>query len=443
VKAWIVLGLGFGDEGKGSVTDFLTRKHDAKTVVRYSGGAQCGHNVCLADGRHHTFAQFGSGSFVPGVVTFLSRHMLVNPGALLNEGEHLQSLGLSDIFQRMVVDRDALVTNPFQVAANRIREISRGDGRHGSCGMGIGETRADALAGHEIFVRDLENPQVLSRKLEESRVRKRAEVRELVDFGTCSDALAATWTTICDPGVVRKIVERYGQFIHSGVRIRDEGYLRDRMAQAPAVFEGAQGVLLDQDHGFQPYTTWSDTTFNQADTILKGCGVDVVRVGVIRAYATRHGAGPLPTEDPELVLEDEHNGYGDWQREFRVGHFDSVLFDYALQVCGGVDMLAITHLDRVRALPTHAGMRRIKVCTQYQTGQEFHRRLVKNRPRFAHDPVTVEKQTAATKLLQGVTPVYQHCKTDLDLINIISERAGRNRPVKTILSYGPTSEDKR
>lgn len=439
-QVFVVAGLGFGDEGKGSIVDHLTRVHDAKTVVRYNGGAQCAHNVVLADGRHHTFAQFGSGSFVPGVTTFLSRHMLVNPGALLNEGEHLQSLGLSDIFHRMVIDRDVLITNPFQVAANRIREISRGDGRHGSCGMGIGETRADALDGFELFARDLESPKVLERKLKESRERKMLDMRHLE---AASEAQKPEWDLLCSPSAVGKVMERYQQFMASPVRLSDEGYLRDRMANAPAVFEGAQGVLLDQDHGFQPYTTWSDTTFKQADTILKGCGADVTRVGVLRAYATRHGAGPFPTEDPELDLEDEHNGYGDYQREFRVGHFDQVLFDYALQVCGGVDMLALTHLDRIRALPTHAGMRRIKVCTQYQVGQEYHRRLIKNRPRFAHDPVTVEKQTAAAEMLQSAKPVYQHCKADLDLINLISEQAGRNRPVKMILSYGPTSEDKR
>ena len=115
------------------------------TVVRFNGGAQAGHNVVTADGRHHTFAQFGSGTFWPGVRTFLSRFMLVDPLALAAEAAHLAAVGVSDALDRLAVDADALLATPYHRAANRARELARGLDRHGSCGMGIGETASYAL----------------------------------------------------------------------------------------------------------------------------------------------------------------------------------------------------------------------------------------------------------------------------------------------------------
>src|SRR4051794_37158626 len=138
--AIILSGLGYGDEGKGTWTDFLARTMPVHTVVRFNGGAQAGHNVVTPDGRHHTFAQFGSGTFVRGVNSHLSRFMLLNPIRLLQEADELRVLGVPDALARLSVDRRALLTTPFQVAANRLKELARGDARHGSCGMGIGET---------------------------------------------------------------------------------------------------------------------------------------------------------------------------------------------------------------------------------------------------------------------------------------------------------------
>lgn len=423
-KVFVLAGLGWGDEGKGGVTDFLTRQHDAKTIVRYNGGANAAHNVVLPGGQHHTFAQFGSGSFVPGVETYLSRHMLVNPGALLNEGEHLVSLGLTDIFRRMVIDREALITNPFQIAANRIREALRGEGRHGSCGMGIGETRVDALAGHEIFVRDLEDPKVLRRKLEDSRLRKLEELKPLLQENSRALQLAFF---LQDQVHVDHVVERYQQFLASGVRFRDEDYLQARMREGTTIFEGAQGVLLDQDYGFAPYTTWSDCTFGNALQILEGCEADVVRMGVIRAYATRHGAGPMPTEDPELELVDEHNGYGEWQRDFRVGHFDSVMLKYAMEVVGGVDQIALTCLDRC------PGER--SVCVKYKIPEEpVFSELNVHRPKQPHDEQHQLRQASMADRLFEAKPIYETVGS--------VEMLCASLPV-TIRSYGPTAEDKR
>ncbi len=139
MRAFVVVDLGFGDSGKGLLTDFLARRTGASVVVRYNGGAQAGHNVVTSDGRHHTFAQFGAGSFVPGVRTFLSRHVIVHPTALLFEGRALEEKGVGDVFSRLRVSEAARVITPFHQAANRLRELARGEARHGSCGVGVGE----------------------------------------------------------------------------------------------------------------------------------------------------------------------------------------------------------------------------------------------------------------------------------------------------------------
>ena len=150
--AHLVVDLGFGDAGKGAITDYLARTTSAHTVVRFNGGAQARHNVVAPDGKHHAFSQFGSATLVPGVRTHLSRHMVLNPLAMLVEERYLRALGVEDAFARTAISAEALVITPFQRAANRLRELARslpagkaGERRHGSCGMGIGETVSDSL----------------------------------------------------------------------------------------------------------------------------------------------------------------------------------------------------------------------------------------------------------------------------------------------------------
>jgi adenylosuccinate synthase len=128
-QAVIVTDLGYGDAGKETMVDYLVRQgpeDESAVVVRYNGGPQAAHNVVTADGRRHTFAQFGSGSFVPGAQTHLSRFMLINPLNMEPEAEHLQRLGVTDVWERLSVDEDAIVITPWQVAANQLRELARG-----------------------------------------------------------------------------------------------------------------------------------------------------------------------------------------------------------------------------------------------------------------------------------------------------------------------------
>ena len=340
----IVVDLGFGDAGKGGVVDHLCRTTGARTVVRFNGGAQAAHNVVAPDGRHHTFAQFGSGTLVPGVRTHLSRFMLVDPLALATEAAHLRGLGVADPFAGLTVDRRAPLTTPYHAAANRLRETARGAARHGSCGMGVGETAAYALTHPDDAptAGDCDSPSRLLAGLTLLRDRLSAELGLSAPLGPPPADCAAAFTAFA-----------------ACATLTGDDHLPRVLRTGPVVFEGAQGVLLDEWHGFHPYTTWSTTTFANAETLLAeagagGTAVDpALRLGVLRSYTTRHGPGPLVTEDPTLgsALPEPHNGHGRWQGAFRIGHFDAVAHRYALAACGGADALALTHLDAPARFP--------------------------------------------------------------------------------------------
>jgi len=380
-RAVIVVDLGFGDAGKGVVTDALVRNLGARAVVRFNGGAQAGHNVVTPDGRHHTFAQLGAGTFVPGVRTHFSSHTVVHPTALRVEADRLARVGVHDALARFSVSPRAKVVTPYHQAANRIRERARGAARHGSCGVGIGEVMRDALAAPEdvIEVRHLYDVRALRRLLERARERLRAEVEPLGRFEESS---------LFDDGATDFIGR-----LPAMRMIEDDAFTAS--IAGPVVFEGAQGVLLDEWRGFHPYTTWSTCTFDNALEIARGC--EVQRIGVLRTYATRHGPGPFPTERTLPVIE-RHNGHGAWQGGFRVGDLDIALLRYAIAACGGVDGLAVTHLDALPALSPW------RVCVAHRPDDRDGHLFSDGRPivgRFRD----LEHQSALTEALFRVTPV--------------------------------------
>jgi adenylosuccinate synthase len=355
LRAYIVVDLGFGDAGKGLLTDFLARQFDAGVVVRYNGGAQAGHNVIAPDGWHHTFAQFGSGTFIPGVKTYLSKHVVIHPGALLVEGNILAGLGIRNVFSRIRISDQALVITPFHQAANRIREIARGQNRHGSCGVGVGETVSDALLYSEdsVFAEDLLNPSKLRKKLNAIRDRKQEQLNSLCAEKSYNEALVREWSVFEGDEIIERWISLVSPFSEMGLVVPDsvlENWLRQ---SETVIFEGAQGILLDADFGFHPYTTWSDCTAKNARDLIAEFGPDsnVFQAGVMRSYAVRHGPGPLPTETKAIIpIVTEHNQQNTWQGPVRYGWFDAVLARYALSVAGELDALCVTHMDLIPRL---------------------------------------------------------------------------------------------
>lgn len=429
----LVAGLGFGDEGKGSIVDWLTRTRKAHTVVRYNGGAQAAHNVMTDDGQHYVFAQFGSGTLA-GARTHLSRYMLVNPISFMAEELELRKYVQSTYaFDLVTIERGALVTTPYHVLANRYREGVRGDGRHGSCGMGVGETMSDSLDAPDDAIRigDLEDLDELRRKLTLCQERKVEEMQRLCPPE--GDAQMERMAALQDRYLLNQTLERFRYFAKQ-VRFVEPVFLDGVLnGDGTVIFEGAQGVLLDQDYGFHPYTTWTDTTFGNAHKLLQHFKDKPAKIGVLRAYGTRHGPGPFPTEDPELVRPDEHNGFGEWQRDFRVGHFDLVLGMYASKVVGGVDSLALTCLDRFE------DGEKIPYSYAYEIPgpDDLPQRVdpLDGAP-AGQSEEELKARFKVTQLLSRVKPVYDAAPQD-----IFMEVAGAVAPVG-IRSRGPRPKDK-
>lgn len=446
--ALLVVDLGYGDAGKGSVVDYLTRQHRAHTVVRFNGGAQAAHNVVTSE-HHHTFAQFGSGMLVPGVQTYLSRHMLVEPYAMFNEADHLEAIGVSDPFARTWLDMQALIITPYHIAANRLKELARGDNRHGSCGMGIGETMADATTQPDLVLHagDLMDWARVSKKLRAVRDAKYAEIEPLLRDLPHDKAVQQAREVFDVADIVGAAADNYAVLARM-LNMTDEAEAR-RIFDQPGVmvFEGAQGVLLDEWYGFAPYTTWSTTTFANALGLLRAFdyGGDVTRLGVLRAYMTRHGAGPFVTESADLTarLPDAHNVTSPWQQSFRVGHFDAVAARYALDATEGADALVITNLDRLMTLSSW------QFCDAYQLSAPapdsmFEQEGTRIRGIRVQRPPDLAHQAELTHWLQRCTPEYRSLPGEVrNLERYLSWIAHTLGLPIAITSHGPAAADKR
>ncbi len=361
LKHKIVVGMGFGDEGKGTIVDALCARDDYGFVVRFSGGPQAAHNVVLDDGTHHTFSQFGSGTF-SGTRTILSRYMLVNPFNLIVEADALETKLGYDPLELLFVSKNSLVITPYHVEANRIREKLRGEERHGSCGQGIGETQRFALERPDLAL----------------------TVGDLAEMSVpvLATRLSCIWAGLendIDPhGATlfrQKPVELSNAYkdllAERPFRIVSDDWISEALRARACVFEGSQGVLLDEWQGFHPYTTWATTAPDNAYTLLSDASLSIIHgvetIGVLRTYHTRHGAGPFPTELAGMGLTELHNGWGEFQGGWRTGILDLNMVKYARWVAGRIDSVAVTHMD----VPSHG------VISHY--GKELDAEIFDNR----------------------------------------------------------------
>jgi adenylosuccinate synthase len=339
----VVLGLGFGDEGKGTLVDWLARRRGGDVVVvRWNGGPQAMHHVVTADGRVHCFAQLGSASFVDGARTHLGPEMIVDPYALLAEADAIAQVGVPDALARVTIDPRAVLVTPWHAIVGRVREVLRGAGQHGSTGRGIAEARHGAV---RVTAGDLAGPGFVDRALA-VREAARAALRELAGPGAPEPARALA--AHVDRPDLR------AAFVDSARAVIGRAVVTPEVPRADAVIlEGAQGALLDRDHGFFPHVTPSRITRRAAEDAARAMGLagPLTVWGVLRAVHTRHGAGPLPSYDAELTarLPEPHNPEGP-AGPFRVGWFDGVLARYALAFAGPIERLAITCVDRIDAL---------------------------------------------------------------------------------------------
>lgn len=445
----VVVGLGFGDEGKGSVVDALVRRLQATCVVRFGGGPQGAHHVVTGDGRLHTFSQLGSGTLVPGVETVLAREVMVEPFALVREIEALARLGVADAASRLVVDPRCRMVTPWHRLVGRMRERVRGDGRHGSRGRGVGEAARDAqlMAGQALCVGDLGEGVKLFRKLD-LIARLKTDVGEQLAAERPGDPAQAE-----DLAALRRLdpaeVERGMRAAIPGqsIRVLPDEALGERLDRGERlVLEGAHGVLLDRRFGFDPHVTQTDTTTGPALRLFERLEAAhwLRKVGVLRAYQTRHGAGPLPTEDPALTaaLPEGHNAPNEWQGAMRCGALDLVALRYAAGCCGGVDELALTCVDRL------AGRSEVALALAYElAGGAVVERLAVPDPEDAGAVGRVTRQVNEARPVLRRLPGWEAVaggelpRPLAAFVDLLESEEGLGRPVR-IVSHGPTAAGK-
>ncbi len=367
----IIVGAQWGDEGKGKIVDFLTES--AEVVVRPQGGNNAGHTV-ISGGVKFVLHLIPSGILWHGKTCVIGNGVVVDPASLVDEIARLQGQGVHVDPEKLKVSDRAHLTLPFHRLQDRAREAVRGTGRIGTTGRGIGPTYADKILRCGLRMADLAKPDLIRRHVAEQA-------------GQHAGLFAEAGLPL--PSTDEMVAEVLGAAAVLLPYLTDTAaYLNDALETGVSIlFEGAQGTYLDIDHGTYPYVTSSNTTAGGACT---GSGVPPQRidrvVGVAKAYTTRVGEGPFPTED--AGLGDYLHGLG---REFgattgrarRCGWCDAVLLRYARMV-NGIDGLAVTNLD---GLDSHD---EIRVCTQYDLDGEV-----------------LELPPASVEDLARVVPVYE------------------------------------
>ncbi|MFC1489721.1 adenylosuccinate synthase [Candidatus Latescibacterota bacterium] len=368
----IVVGSQWGDEAKAKIVDYLAV--DSDYVVRFQGGANAGHTV-IVDGNEFIFHLVPSGIMYPDKICVIGNGVVLDPTALLGEIDELKSKGVS-VDGRLFISQKAHLVMPYHKRLDQAHEKSKGNKSIGTTGRGIGPAYRDKAARVGIRIIDLLDREVLVSKVERN-------VKE------ANDILTKIYGE--EPLNVQEIVEEFLEFDRIiDPYVTDISVLLDDAIKAGknVLFEGAQGALLDIDHGTYPFVTSSNTTAGAAciGTGIGPTAIDKV-IGIMKAYTTRVGNGPFPTEFNDEFADTIRTIGAEFGattgRPRRCGWFDGVIGRYAARV-NGLSVLAITKLDVLDTLPE------IKICNGYK----YKDRILTNFPVDA-------------KVLEACEPVYE------------------------------------
>ncbi|MHC4635410.1 MAG: adenylosuccinate synthase [Planctomycetota bacterium] len=344
-----ITGLQWGDEGKGKVVDILAKHSDI--VVRYSGGANAGHTVVVGDEKF-ALHLLPSGSVRPGTICIIANGVVIDPQGVINEIEILAEKNIS-LKNRLFISENAHVVLDYHKAEDQLREQSLGKNKIGTTIRGIGPCYADKIGrSYAVRMADLADLKKLKDKLQ-----KIIEYKNKIFIAVYG----------AEPLSAEKIFEkccRYAEKLLPFTTDTTEFLLKSIASGKSVLFEGAQGALLDLDHGTFPFVTSSNSS---SLGMSAGCGVPAKMVnkffGVLKAYTTRVGQGPFPTEQDNDIgqyIREKGNEYGTTTgRPRRCGWFDAVAVSYAATI-GSIDALALMHLD------TLSGLKELKICKAYK-----------------------------------------------------------------------------
>lgn len=325
MKASVVIGSGYGDEGKGVFTNELSMSVDKSMVVRFNGGAQAGHTVISSLGTRHVFGHFHANSFLPNSRGYFSKHFIINPIIFLQE---LNELHRKNVYPVVAAHDDCYITTPYDMLINRWLERSRGEGnQHGSCGLGIGETiHRSEVAGKPLQLKDTESLIQLRDKMRIISSFFEKRVRELGLKKYYDENGIFLHEAVIDRFIQDIIGMR--KYLITGVNNFNHNYFKDYSI----IFEGAQGLMLDQNMGEFPHVTRSNTGLkNVIEICIENNITDLDVVYATRCYKTRHGAGSLKHElnhKPYPGIVDQTNIPNEFQGSIRFAYLDiDELFD--------------------------------------------------------------------------------------------------------------------
>jgi len=369
----IVVGAQWGDEGKGKIIDILAQNADC--IVRYQGGSNAGHTVVLND-KKFVLHLIPSGILHKGRVCIIGNGVAFDPASFLEEVGALKAKGVNVTAKNLVVSEDAHVIFPYHKKLDTLREIKRGGTKLGTTKRGIGPCYADKVSRYGIRVADLMDPKLFKEKLQFNIKEKNTLFKHLYN----SDGVSFRKTY----NQYRIYVNKIRKFVGNAAVLLNEAIKQKKNI----LFEGAQGTLLDIDHGTYPFVTSSNATSGGA-CIGTGVGpTHITRViGVAKAYTTRVGEGPFPTEfSAPLMNKVRMRGkeFGSTTgRPRRCGWFDGVAVKHAVMV-NAIDEIVVTKLDVLD------DMLKIKICTGYKSGNKIYKV-------FPSD----------LKILERCTPIYE------------------------------------
>ena len=367
----VVVGTQWGDEGKGKITDFLSQ--DAEVIARYQGGDNAGHTIVI-DGKKFKLHLIPSGIFFPEKISVIGNGVVVNPKSLVTELKYLHDEGIKTDSLR-ISDR-AHVILPYHIKLDRLQESSKGDNKIGTTNKGIGPAYMDKAARVGIRIADLLDKEIFAERLRVNLEEKNRLFEKMYE---------------CEPIKFEDVFEEYYEY---GQQIKD--YVTDTSlilndaldAGKRVLFEGAQGVMLDIDQGTYPFVTSSNPVAGGV-TIGSGVGPSKINkvVGVCKAYTSRVGDGPFPTELLDEVgdrIREVGHEYGTTTgRPRRVGWFDSVVMRHSRRV-SGITNLSLNSIDVLSGLDT------VKICVAYDLDGQ----------RIDHYPASLEQ-------LKRCKPIYE------------------------------------
>ena len=416
----VVIGSQWGDEGKGKIVDWLSERADV--VVRFQGGHNAGHTLVI-DGVTYKLHLVPSGVVRPGKLAMIGNGVVIDPWALLDEIDTLRGQGVTITPENLRIAENAPLILPLHVELDMAREKALGEAKIGTTGRGIGPAYEDKVARRAIRMGDLAEPEVLGQRIEKLLTHHNALRRGMGEPEVDGDALKDLLVEVAP-----KILPFVGVVWQELDAARRQG--------KRILFEGAQGTMLDIDHGTYPFVTSSNVVAAQA-AVGSGQGPGVIDyvLGITKAYTTRVGAGPFPSE----LLDDVGRGLGERGCEFgtttgrprRCGWFDAALVRQSVKV-NGLGGIALTKLDILD------GMEELKVCTGYRIGGEEIDHLPASSVAQANIEPVYEVMEGWSESTQGARSWAELPATTIKYIRRIEELI--DAPV-ALLSTSPERED--